>query len=205
MSQVVQDPVEAGREAPPVFGYVRTAVGPDAAARLAKEESFYRDLHDGYRNHFERLGEPLGTVGVAAADPYGFDGRVPGTRSKRPMHVWRLSDEERGVEAVRKRFAELAVGLGLVAFAIMVLPGLALVFANIALVLVATYLDNGAPGSQPLEGATTRRLNPKEVQAEHFAGQSGATAVDNTSAAGGRRVSSLDPGDFAAIPVVIGT
>jgi alkanesulfonate monooxygenase SsuD/methylene tetrahydromethanopterin reductase-like flavin-dependent oxidoreductase (luciferase family) len=59
---------EAGRETPPVFGYVRTAVGPDAAERLAKEESFYRDLHDGYRNHFARLGEPEGTVGVAAAD-----------------------------------------------------------------------------------------------------------------------------------------
>ena len=58
----------AGRPAPPVFGYVRTAVGPDAAERLAKEESFYRDLHDGYRNHFDRLGEPEGTVGVAAAD-----------------------------------------------------------------------------------------------------------------------------------------
>jgi alkanesulfonate monooxygenase SsuD/methylene tetrahydromethanopterin reductase-like flavin-dependent oxidoreductase (luciferase family) len=58
---------EAGREAPPVFGYVRTAVGDDAAERLAKEESFYRDLHDGYRNHFDRLGEAEGTVGVAAA------------------------------------------------------------------------------------------------------------------------------------------
>jgi alkanesulfonate monooxygenase SsuD/methylene tetrahydromethanopterin reductase-like flavin-dependent oxidoreductase (luciferase family) len=59
---------DAGRETPPVFGYVRTAVGEDAAARLAKEESFYRDLHDGYRNHFARLGEPEGTVGVAAPD-----------------------------------------------------------------------------------------------------------------------------------------
>ena len=59
---------EAGREAPPVFGYVRTAVGPDATDRLAKEEAFYRDLHDGYRNHFDRLGEPEGTVGVAAPD-----------------------------------------------------------------------------------------------------------------------------------------
>jgi alkanesulfonate monooxygenase SsuD/methylene tetrahydromethanopterin reductase-like flavin-dependent oxidoreductase (luciferase family) len=57
---------EAGRETPPVFGYVRTAVGPDAAKRLAKEESFYRDLHKGYRDHFDRLGEPEGTVGVAA-------------------------------------------------------------------------------------------------------------------------------------------
>jgi len=59
---------EAGREVPPVFGYVRTAVGADAAERLAKEESFYRDLHKGYRDHFDRLGEPEGTVGVAAAD-----------------------------------------------------------------------------------------------------------------------------------------
>jgi len=59
----------AGRDTPPIFGYVRTAVGPDAASRLAKEESFYRDLHDGYRNHFVRLAEPEGTVGVAAADP----------------------------------------------------------------------------------------------------------------------------------------
>ncbi len=58
----------ANRETPPVFGYVRTAVGPDAAERLAKEESFYRDLHKGYRDHFDRLGEPEGTVGVAAAD-----------------------------------------------------------------------------------------------------------------------------------------
>ncbi len=57
---------EAGRETPPIFGYVRTAVGDDAEARLAKEESFYRDLHAGYRNHFDRLGEPEGTVGVAA-------------------------------------------------------------------------------------------------------------------------------------------
>jgi len=59
---------EVGREPPPVLGYVRTAVGPDAGERLAKEESFYRDLHPGYRNHFARLGEPDGTVGVAEPD-----------------------------------------------------------------------------------------------------------------------------------------
>ena len=63
--------VEAGaadgeRRPPPVFGYVRTAVGPDAEDRLAREESFYRDLHHGYRSHFARLAEPEGTVGVAA-------------------------------------------------------------------------------------------------------------------------------------------
>jgi alkanesulfonate monooxygenase SsuD/methylene tetrahydromethanopterin reductase-like flavin-dependent oxidoreductase (luciferase family) len=62
---------EAGREPPPVLGYVRTAAGPDAGERLAKEESFYRDYHDGYRNHFARLDEPEGTVGVAAADREG--------------------------------------------------------------------------------------------------------------------------------------
>jgi alkanesulfonate monooxygenase SsuD/methylene tetrahydromethanopterin reductase-like flavin-dependent oxidoreductase (luciferase family) len=59
---------DAGRDAPPVMGYVRTAVGDDARARLSKEESFYRDLHDGYRNHFDRLGEEPGTVGVAEPD-----------------------------------------------------------------------------------------------------------------------------------------
>jgi alkanesulfonate monooxygenase SsuD/methylene tetrahydromethanopterin reductase-like flavin-dependent oxidoreductase (luciferase family) len=57
---------EAGREPPPIFGYVRTAVGPDAEERLAKDESFYRDMHQGYRSHFDRQGAPEGTVGVAA-------------------------------------------------------------------------------------------------------------------------------------------
>lgn len=66
--RVLEGAAEAGREAPPVFGYVRTAVGSDSKERLAKEESFYRDLHDGYRNHFARLGEPEGTVGIAAGD-----------------------------------------------------------------------------------------------------------------------------------------
>jgi alkanesulfonate monooxygenase SsuD/methylene tetrahydromethanopterin reductase-like flavin-dependent oxidoreductase (luciferase family) len=59
---------ESGHQTPPVFGYVRTAVGPDAPARLAKEESFYRDLHKGYRDHFDRLGAPEGSVGIAGAD-----------------------------------------------------------------------------------------------------------------------------------------
>ncbi|MBM3667503.1 MAG: LLM class flavin-dependent oxidoreductase [Actinobacteria bacterium] len=57
---------DAGREPPPVMGYVRTAVGSGSERRLAKEEAFYRDLHKGYRDHFDRLGEPEGTVGVAA-------------------------------------------------------------------------------------------------------------------------------------------
>jgi alkanesulfonate monooxygenase SsuD/methylene tetrahydromethanopterin reductase-like flavin-dependent oxidoreductase (luciferase family) len=60
---------ESGRAQPPVvFGYVRVAVGSDAAERLLKEESFYRGLHQGYIRHFESLGAPLGSVGVAAPD-----------------------------------------------------------------------------------------------------------------------------------------
>jgi alkanesulfonate monooxygenase SsuD/methylene tetrahydromethanopterin reductase-like flavin-dependent oxidoreductase (luciferase family) len=66
--QVEAGAAGAGREAPPVFGYVRAAVGSDATERLATEETFYRDLHDGYRNHFARLGQPPGTIGVAVAD-----------------------------------------------------------------------------------------------------------------------------------------
>lgn len=57
---------EAGRESPEVFGYVRTAVGANAEGRLAKDESFYRDMHQGYRRHFDRQAAPEGTVGVAA-------------------------------------------------------------------------------------------------------------------------------------------
>jgi alkanesulfonate monooxygenase SsuD/methylene tetrahydromethanopterin reductase-like flavin-dependent oxidoreductase (luciferase family) len=61
---------EAGRDsAPVIFGYVRVAVGEDAGDRLLKEESFYRQLHQGYIQHFEALGKEPGTVGVAATDP----------------------------------------------------------------------------------------------------------------------------------------
>ena len=41
---------------PTIFGYVRVAVGEDAAERLLKEESFYRQLHQGYIRHFEAAG-----------------------------------------------------------------------------------------------------------------------------------------------------
>jgi alkanesulfonate monooxygenase SsuD/methylene tetrahydromethanopterin reductase-like flavin-dependent oxidoreductase (luciferase family) len=60
---------EAGRsEPPPVFGYVRVAVGSDAQERLLKEESFYRGLHQGYIRHFEALDAPPGAVGIAATE-----------------------------------------------------------------------------------------------------------------------------------------
>ena len=39
----------AGRRVmPPIFSYVRVAIGDDAAERLLKEETFYRQLHRGY-------------------------------------------------------------------------------------------------------------------------------------------------------------
>jgi alkanesulfonate monooxygenase SsuD/methylene tetrahydromethanopterin reductase-like flavin-dependent oxidoreductase (luciferase family) len=67
--QVHEGARAAGREPPPVFGYVRVAVGPDARERLLKEESFYRGLHEGYIRHFEALDAAEGSVGIAAADP----------------------------------------------------------------------------------------------------------------------------------------
>jgi alkanesulfonate monooxygenase SsuD/methylene tetrahydromethanopterin reductase-like flavin-dependent oxidoreductase (luciferase family) len=68
--RVEEGAAQAGREsAPPIFGYVRVAVGNDAQERLRKEESFYRELHAGYARHFESLGREPGTVGVAAVDP----------------------------------------------------------------------------------------------------------------------------------------
>jgi alkanesulfonate monooxygenase SsuD/methylene tetrahydromethanopterin reductase-like flavin-dependent oxidoreductase (luciferase family) len=68
--RVAEGARDAGRSSPPpVFGYVRVAVGEDAQERLVKEESFYRQLHQGYIRHFEALGRPEGTVGIAATDP----------------------------------------------------------------------------------------------------------------------------------------
>jgi alkanesulfonate monooxygenase SsuD/methylene tetrahydromethanopterin reductase-like flavin-dependent oxidoreductase (luciferase family) len=67
----------AGRsDPPPVFGYVRVAVGEGAAERLRKEESFYRQLHQGYIRHFEALGAPEGSVGIAAEDPADVAGQL---------------------------------------------------------------------------------------------------------------------------------
>ena len=69
--------------------------------------------------------------------------------------------------------------------------------ANIAVVLTAIYTDGGGSGgSAPLEGADTRRLNPKQVQAEHFNAQSGLTVTDRPFAEGGRRLTSANNGDW---------
>jgi alkanesulfonate monooxygenase SsuD/methylene tetrahydromethanopterin reductase-like flavin-dependent oxidoreductase (luciferase family) len=68
--RVLEGAREAGRDdLPTIFGYVRVAVGEDAEERLLKEESFYRQLHQGYIRHFESLDAEPGTVGIAARDP----------------------------------------------------------------------------------------------------------------------------------------
>jgi alkanesulfonate monooxygenase SsuD/methylene tetrahydromethanopterin reductase-like flavin-dependent oxidoreductase (luciferase family) len=68
--RVYEGAAEANRDVlPTIFGYVRVAVGEDAAERLLKEESFYRQLHQGYIRHFEELDAEPGSVGIAASDP----------------------------------------------------------------------------------------------------------------------------------------
>jgi alkanesulfonate monooxygenase SsuD/methylene tetrahydromethanopterin reductase-like flavin-dependent oxidoreductase (luciferase family) len=58
---------EHGRPAPLVASYVRVAVGPGASRRLADEESFYRTINAGHRQHFAAIGLPVGSVGIAAS------------------------------------------------------------------------------------------------------------------------------------------
>jgi len=77
--------------------------------------------------------------------------------------------------------------------------------ANIALVLTASYTDEGAPGSDPLTGADTRRLSPKQMQVEHFTAGSGVQITDVASAEGGRSVGGADAGDWVAFePLSLG-
>jgi cytochrome c len=68
--------------------------------------------------------------------------------------------------------------------------------ANIALVFVANYTDNGAPGAEALTGATTRRLTPKTIQAEHYTNHSGTQTNTVANAEGGRTVGFTDQGDY---------
>jgi alkanesulfonate monooxygenase SsuD/methylene tetrahydromethanopterin reductase-like flavin-dependent oxidoreductase (luciferase family) len=58
---------QSGRTAPLVASYIRVAVGAGSLQRLRDEESVYRTINDGHRRHFEAMGVPLGTVGVAAS------------------------------------------------------------------------------------------------------------------------------------------
>ena len=96
--RVAEGAAEAGREMPPVFGYVRVAVGADAGERLLKEESFYRQLHQGYIRHFEALGAEPGTVGIAAADPAQVAAQARSLRAgDRPHRGARAGARRRGL------------------------------------------------------------------------------------------------------------
>ncbi|HWM09524.1 MAG TPA: PKD domain-containing protein, partial [Solirubrobacteraceae bacterium] len=69
--------------------------------------------------------------------------------------------------------------------------------ANIALVLIANYTDTGgAPGSAPLTGASTRRLTPKTIQAEHYTGHTGTQTNTVNEAEGGRTVGYADQNEY---------
>ena len=63
--------------------------------------------------------------------------------------------------------------------------------ANIALVLIANYTDGGG-----LTGASTRRLTPKTIQAEHYTNHSGTQTNTVANAEGGRTVGYTDQGDY---------
>jgi cytochrome c len=69
--------------------------------------------------------------------------------------------------------------------------------SNIALILTATYTDSGGqPGSAPLEGASTRQLTPKTIQAEHYTGHTGTQSNTVGNAEGGRTVGYNDQGEY---------
>lgn len=58
----------AGRPVPVVASYIRVAVGSGSRQRLLDAERFYRTINDGHRLHFEGMGAPLGSVGIAGSD-----------------------------------------------------------------------------------------------------------------------------------------
>jgi alkanesulfonate monooxygenase SsuD/methylene tetrahydromethanopterin reductase-like flavin-dependent oxidoreductase (luciferase family) len=51
-----------------IYGYVRTALGDDAAVRVEREASMYMQMPH-YARHFAAMGGEPATVGVAAVDP----------------------------------------------------------------------------------------------------------------------------------------
>lgn len=64
---------EAARVPPPVLSYIRVAVGPGAHDRLRAAERVYRGYHG---EHFDALGLPLGTVGIAELDHAAVRGHM---------------------------------------------------------------------------------------------------------------------------------
>ena len=67
----------------------------------------------------------------------------------------------------------------------------------ISQVVTASYTDSGGqPGSSPLSAGLSNRLNPKQMQLEHYNGQSGVEIDDAGTAQGGFRVESTNAGDW---------
>jgi alkanesulfonate monooxygenase SsuD/methylene tetrahydromethanopterin reductase-like flavin-dependent oxidoreductase (luciferase family) len=87
----------AGRDPVPVHGYVRVAVGKDAADRLAREARHYLQIPH-YARHFQAMGvDPL-TVGIAAEDPAALPAALANYSALDVAVVRVLS--ERSVEAI---------------------------------------------------------------------------------------------------------
>jgi len=62
---------EAGRPAPKICAYVRAALGPAAADRLAEEAGRYAKI-PAYADHFARMGVKPVDTGIAALTPEGI-------------------------------------------------------------------------------------------------------------------------------------
>ncbi|HEX5218787.1 MAG TPA: ThuA domain-containing protein [Verrucomicrobiae bacterium] len=69
---------------------------------------------------------------------------------------------------------------------------------NIFYLVAAQYLDNGAPGVDPLIGAAAARLNPKRLEVEHYDFGAGINTQDTGDTNGVRDVVSIDHGDYIA-------
>ncbi|MBB5906356.1 ThuA domain-containing protein [Actinoalloteichus hymeniacidonis] len=72
--------------------------------------------------------------------------------------------------------------------------------ANIFGVIDANYVDNGAEGAPPLEGADQHVLQTKAKQAEFFSNSEGVTVIEEHDGAhGGRQVGNIHNGDWISV------
>ncbi|HEY8339420.1 MAG TPA: ThuA domain-containing protein, partial [Egibacteraceae bacterium] len=67
---------------------------------------------------------------------------------------------------------------------------------NLFTLLEARYTDAGAPGVDPLSAGDVVRLNPKRLQAEHFADAEGVQVYRRELASAGARVGDVTDGDY---------
>ena len=94
---VLEGSRNADRDPVPVYGYVRVAMGKDAADRLAQEAQMYLQIPH-YARHFQAMGvDPL-AVGIAAEDPAALPAALANYSALDVAVVRVLS--ERNVEAI---------------------------------------------------------------------------------------------------------